>query len=426
MGYTFGELKQKERHQLERIASELGVEVNKKPNYYLIKKILEFQAAKEGYELEEGVLDIVRNKETQKINAFLRFPQYDYYTSNYDVYVPMDMVYEYNLKKGDLILGWVKHPDTDNQRLLRELIKIEAVNFEDPDKAKNRIPFEKLTPLYPSKKIRLERSDGDISMRIMDLFTPIGKGQRGLIVSPPKAGKTILLQKIARSVIENHPEIKLIILLIDERPEEVTDMRRVVPEAEIISSTFDMPPVRHIAVAEIVLERAKRLVEAGRDVMILLDSITRLARAYNAETPHSGKTLSGGIEATALTGPKRFFGAARDTEEGGSLTIIGTALIETGSKMDEVIFEEFKGTGNMELVLDRELSDRRIFPAIHLIKSGTRKEELLLNEKELNRVYILRRILKEMNPVEAMEFLKTRMERTKDNKEFLESMTQSE
>ena len=300
-------------------------------------------------------------------------------------------------------------------------MKIEAVNYEPPEKAKDRPLFDELTPIYPNEKFELE-VDGDISMRIVDLLCPIGKGQRGLIVSPPRAGKTILLQKIANSITQNHPDVKLIVLLIDERPEEVTDMERSV-KAEVISSTFDEPPSRHLQVARIVLEKAKRLVEYGHDVAILLDSLTRLARANNAEVPHSGRVLSGGVDATALQWPKRFFGAARNIEEGGSLTIIATALIETGSRMDEVIFEEFKGTGNMELKLDRGLSNRRIFPAIDLSLSGTRKEELLLPEPVLNRVWILRKFLDQMPPVEAMEFLIERMKETKNNKEFLEKMS---
>jgi len=304
------------------------------------------------------------------------------------------------------------------------LLRIETVNSLPPEKAQERILFENLTPLYPTKRIRLETVPGEYSMRILDLFAPIGKGQRGLIVSPPKAGKTVLLQKMANSIMRNHPEIKLIILLIDERPEEVTDMERSVgPDVEVISSTFDEPPERHMQVADMVLEKAKRLVESGKDVVILLDSLTRLARASNLVTPHSGRILSGGIDASALIKPKKFFGAARDTEEAGSLTIIATALIDTGSRMDEVIFEEFKGTGNMEVVLTRELADRRIFPAIDINKTGTRKEELLLEPEELNRVWILRKLLSEMSPVEAMEFLLENMRGTKNNKEFLRSMS---
>jgi transcription termination factor Rho len=300
---------------------------------------------------------------------------------------------------------------------------VDAVNFENPEAAKEKILFDNLTPLYPEEKIKLEESSGNLSMRIMDLLTPIGKGQRGLITSPPRAGKTMLLQKIANSVTTNHPDIKLIVLLIDERPEEVTDMERSV-KGEVISSTFDEPSERHVQVADMVLEKAKRLVEHQQDVVILLDSITRLARAHNAVVPHSGKILSGGVDSNALQRPKRFFGAARNIEEGGSLTIIATALIETGSRMDEVIFEEFKGTGNMELVLDRRLADRRIFPAIDINRSGTRREELLLKEEELNRVWILRKFLNEMNAIEAMEFLVSKMNTTKSNKKFLDSMNQ--
>jgi len=321
------------------------------------------------------------------------------------------------------VIGGIVRPPKDNERF-PALVKLELVNGQPPEKIKVRPQFEKLTPFYPTERIHLEVPDAeDLSMRIVDLFVPIGKGQRGLIVSPPRAGKTVLLQQIANSITKNHPEIQLIILLIDERPEEVTDFKRRV-QAEVISSTFDQPAEKHTHVAEIVLEKAKRQVELGRDVVILLDSLTRLARAYNVVTPHSGRTLTGGIDSTALIKPKKFFGSARKIEEGGSLTIIATALIETGSRMDEVIFEEFKGTGNMELVLDRKLADRRIFPAIDLNRSGTRREELLLSKEELNKVWILRKVLSEMNPVEAMEFLQDKMKLTPNNAEFLRSLTQ--
>lgn len=323
------------------------------------------------------------------------------------------------LRTGDSISGQVR-PPKEGERFFA-LLKVEAVNFENPDTIRDRTIFDNLTPLYPDKKITLETVPGEYSMRMMDLFTPLGKGQRGLIVSPPKTGKTILLQTIANSITRNHPEIHLIVLLIDERPEEVTDMERNV-KAEVISSTFDEPPDRHVQVSEIVLQKAKRLVEAKKDVVILLDSITRLARAHNTVSPHSGKILSGGVDANALHKPKRFFGAARNIDEGGSLTIIATALIDTGSRMDEVIFEEFKGTGNMEIVLDRRLSDRRIFPAMDVNRSGTRKEELLLSNETLNRVWLLRKLTSDLNSVEAMEFLLNKMRGTKSNEEFLAIM----
>jgi len=362
----------------------------------------------------EGVLEILKEG-----YGFLRSPDYNYLPGPDDIYVGPAQIQKFGLRTGDTVFGQIR-PPKEGERFFA-LLKIEAVNYEPPEKAKDRPLFDELTPIYPNEKFELE-VDGDISMRIVDLLCPIGKGQRGLIVSPPRAGKTILLQKIANSITQNHPDVKLIVLLIDERPEEVTDMERSV-KAEVISSTFDEPPSRHLQVARIVLEKAKRLVEYGHDVAILLDSLTRLARANNAEVPHSGRVLSGGVDATALQWPKRFFGAARNIEEGGSLTIIATALIETGSRMDEVIFEEFKGTGNMELKLDRGLSNRRIFPAIDLSLSGTRKEELLLPEPVLNRVWILRKFLDQMPPVEAMEFLIERMKETKNNKEFLEKMS---
>ncbi|MEN9980051.1 MAG: transcription termination factor Rho, partial [candidate division WOR-3 bacterium] len=329
----------------------------------------------------------------------------------------------FGLRTGDTITG-IARPPKNSERYFA-LLKIETINGTPLTEERPRIPFDALTPLYPQERIHLEIPEkNDLSMRVVDLFTPIGKGQRGLIVSPPRAGKTVLLQKIANSITQNHPEIKLIILLIDERPEEVTDMERSV-KAEVISSTFDEVPERHVQVADMVLEKAKRLVENKHDVVILLDSITRLARAHNLVVPHSGRTLSGGLDSNALQKPKKFFGSARNIEEGGSLTIIATALIETGSRMDEVIFEEFKGTGNMELILDRRLADRRIFPAIDLQRSGTRKEELLLNEFELNRIWVLRKLLAELNPVEMMEFVLDKMRLTRNNKEFLESMSES-
>jgi transcription termination factor Rho len=333
--------------------------------------------------------------------------------------VSPSQIKKFGLRTGDTVSGQVR-PPKEGERFFA-LLRVEAVNGKDPDKIRERTQFDGLTPLYPTKKINLESAPGEHSMRIMDLLAPIGKGQRGLIVSPPKSGKTILLQKIANSITRNHPEIKLIMLLIDERPEEVTDMQRSV-QAEVISSTFDEPAERHVQVANMVIEKAKRMVESNEDVVILLDSITRLARAHNTVIPHSGRILSGGVDSNALHKPKRFFGAARNTEDGGSLTIIATALIDTGSRMDEVIFEEFKGTGNMELVLDRDLSDRRIFPAIDVNKSGTRKEELLLKDDVLNKVWILRKILSDYDSIEAMEFLLDKMRGTKTNKDFLINM----
>ena len=380
----------------------------------LIFKILEAKTEKNGLIFAEGVLEILPEG-----YGFLRSPDYNYLPGPDDIYVSPSQIKRFDLRKGDTISGQVR-PPKDSERYFA-LLKIEAVNFENPEVAKHKILFDNLTPLYAEKRIKLETVTEEVSMRIMDLICPVGKGQRGLIVSPPKAGKTILLQKMANSITTNHPEIKLIVLLIDERPEEVTDMKRSV-KGEVVSSTFDEPADRHVQVADMVIEKAKRLVEHQQHVVILLDSITRLARAHNAVVPHSGKILSGGVDANALQRPKRFFGAARNIEEGGSLTIMATALIETGSRMDEVIFEEFKGTGNMEIVLDRRLQDRRIFPAMDINRSGTRKEELLLTEEELSKIWILRRFLNEMNSVEAMEFLLDRIRKTKNNGKFLESM----
>ena len=381
----------------------------------LILKIVEAKAKEEGILFTKGVLEVMNEG-----YGFLRSSDYNYLPGPDDIYVSPSQIKRFRLKTGNLVSGQIRPPKS-NERFYA-LLKVEAVNGDMSDKSKNTILFDSLTPLYPEDKINLELEPKGFSMRILDLMSPIGKGQRGVIVAQPKTGKTILLQKIANSITTNHPEIKLIVLLIDERPEEVTDMKRVV-KAEVISSTFDEPPERHVQVANMVLEKAKRMVEFGDDVVILLDSITRLARAHNAIAPHSGKILSGGIDANALHKPKRFFGAARNIEEGGSLTIIATALIDTGSRMDDVIFEEFKGTGNMELVLDRRLSDRRIYPSFDLIRSGTRKEELLLKKKELARIWILRKILNEMTPIEAMEFLLDRMRRTSKNKEFLDTMS---
>lgn len=380
----------------------------------LIFRILEEQTKQEGLIFAEGVLEVLPDG-----YGFLRSPDYNYLPGPDDIYVSPSQIKRFGLRTGDTVSGQIR-PPKESERFFA-LLKVEAVNFENPEEAKKKILFDNLTPLYPDQKINLEHLPKDYSSRVMNMLTPIGMGQRGLIVAQPKTGKTILLQKIANAISDNHPEIKMIVLLIDERPEEVTDMERSV-KAEVISSTFDEPPDRHVQVADMVLEKAKRLVEYGQNVVILLDSITRLARAHNSVVPHSGKILSGGLDATALQRPKRFFGAARNIEEGGSLTIISTALIDTGSRMDEVIFEEFKGTGNMELQLDRRLSDRRIFPSIDVTRSGTRKEELLLEDFEINRIWILRKFLADLTPVEAMEFLLSRMRGTKTNKEFLESM----
>jgi transcription termination factor Rho len=409
------ELKNKKISELTKMAQELNVPgATGLRKQELIFRILEEQTKQEGLIFAEGVLEVLPDG-----YGFLRSPDYNYLPGPDDIYVSPSQIKRFGLRTGDTVSGQIR-PPKEGERFFA-LLKVEAVNFENPDEAKKKILFDNLTPLYPNKKVNLEYTTKDYPTRVMNLLTPIGMGQRGLIVAQPKTGKTILLQKIANAITENHPEVKMIVLLIDERPEEVTDMERSV-KAEVISSTFDEPPDRHVQVADMVLEKAKRLVEYGQDVVILLDSITRLARAHNAVVPHSGKILSGGLDATALERPKRFFGSARNIEEGGSLTIIATALIDTGSRMDEVIFEEFKGTGNMELQLDRRLSDRRIFPAIDVNKSGTRKEELLLSDFELNRVWILRKFLAELTPVEAMEFLLERMRSSKNNRDFLESM----
>jgi len=401
--------------ELLKMAEELDIPgVSGLRKQELIFKILEANTEKDGLIFGEGVLEIL-----DEGYGFLRSPDYNYLPGPDDIYVSPSQIKRFDLKTGDTVSGQVR-PPKESERYFA-LLKIEAVNFENPEIAKHKILFDNLTPLYPDEKLKLEFKNDDWTTRIMDLMTPIGKGQRGLIVSPPKAGKTIILQKIANAIVHNQPEVKLIVLLIDERPEEVTEMARSV-KGEVISSTFDEPAERHVQVAEMVISKAKRLVEHGQNVVILLDSITRLARAHNSVVPHSGKILSGGVDSNALHRPKRFFGAARNIEEGGSLTIIGTALVETGSRMDEVIFEEFKGTGNMEIVLDRRLSDRRIFPAMDVNRSGTRKEELLLKNGELNKVWILRKFLAEMNPVEGMEFLLDRIRKTKNNKSFLDSM----
>ncbi len=408
-------LKSKKVVDLVEIAKELkltGYSDLKKNE--LILKIVEATASKDGLAFAAGVLETLPDG-----YGFLRSADYNYLPSTDDIYVSPSQIKKFLLRTGDYISGQVR-PPKEGERFYA-LLKVEAVNFENPDTIRDRILFDNLTPLYPTEKFTLETYPTEYSMRIMDLFNPVGKGQRCLIVSPPKSGKTILLQTMANSITKNHPEVHLIVLLIDERPEEVTDMERNV-KAEVISSTFDEPPERHVQVSEMVLQKAKRLIEAKKDVVILLDSITRLARAHNTVIPHSGKILSGGVDANALHKPKRFFGAARNIDEGGSLTIVATALIETGSRMDEVIFEEFKGTGNSELVLDRRLSDRRIFPAMDLNRSGTRKEELLLDADILNRVFLLRKLLSDYNPIEAMEFLLDKMRGTKSNREFLASM----
>jgi transcription termination factor Rho len=380
----------------------------------LIFKILESQAAQSGQMFAEGVLEIMPDG-----FGFLRSPLNSYLSGPDDIYVSPSQIKRFYLKTGDTVSGQVR-PPKDSERYFA-LLRVEMINYEDPEECKKKINFDDLTPLFPDAKFNLEYSAKDEATRIMNLLTPIGKGQRGLIVAPPRTGKTVLLKSIANAILHNHPEVFLIVLLIDERPEEVTDMQRSV-KAEIISSTFDEPAERHVVVAEMAIERAKRLVEHNRDVVILLDSITRLARAHNTVAPHSGRILSGGVDSQALYKPKRFFGAARNIDNGGSLTVVATALIETGSRMDEVIFEEFKGTGNMELILDRKISDRRIYPAIDLMRSGTRKEELLLTKEELSRMWVLRRFLNTMTPIEMMEFMIEKISGTKNNKEFLEAM----
>jgi transcription termination factor Rho len=381
----------------------------------LIFSVIQAQTEKSGLIFAQGVLEILEDG-----FGFLRSPNYNYLPGPDDIYVSHSQIKRFNLRTGDTVSGQIRPPKNDEKYFA--LIRVEAVNFEDPEQAKQKILFDNLTPLHPRERICLEYDPQDLSSRIMNLLTPIGKGQRGMIVAPPFTGKTMLLQKIANAITENHPEIILIVLLIDERPEEVTDMERSV-KGDVIGSTFDEPATRHVQVAEMVIEKAKRLVEHKHDVVILLDSITRLARAHNTVVPHSGRILSGGVDSNALQWPKRFFGAARNVEEGGSLTIIATSLIETGSRMDDVIFEEFKGTGNMELTLDRKLFNRRLFPAIDVQRSSTRKEELLLDEYNLQRLWILRRILSQMSMEEALKFLLEHMSRTKTNKQFLEAMS---
>ena len=413
------DLKKRKLSELYDVAKELGIQdYNGKKKQDLVLSILEAEARKTDGDAVAvvGVLEVL-----EEGFGFLRSPDYSYLPSSDDIYVSPSQIKKFFLQTGDTIMGQARTPK--NTERYFALLRLETVNGEPIESTRDRVPFSELVPLYPNQRIKLEIPElNDHSMRVADLFVPLGKGQRGLIVSPPRAGKTILLQKIANSITTNHPEITLLVLLIDERPEEVTDMERAI-KAEVVSSTFDEAPERHIQVADIVLQKARRMVEAKRDVVILLDSLTRLSRAHNLCVPHSGRTLSGGLDSNALQKPKKFFGAARNIEEGGSLTIIATALIDTNSRMDEMIFEEFKGTGNLELVLERRLADRRIFPAIDLQKSGTRKEELLLSEYELNRVWIIRKLLAELNPVEMMEFVLDKMRLTKNNLEFLEAMS---
>ena len=414
---NLNELQSLNIRELNELAQKLSIEggvagLNKQE---LIVKILEDHAKKDNSFSARGVLEVMQDG-----YGFLRSPDYNYMPGPDDIYVSPSQIKRFGMKTGHLVSGQIRPPKSKER--FYALLKVETVNDKPIEKLKDIILFDNFTPLYPEEKFNLETKSTDLSMRIMDLISPIGKGQRGLIVAQPKTGKTILLQKLANSISNNHPETKRIVLLIDERPEEVTDMKRNV-DAEVISSTFDEPPERHVSVADMVLQKAKRMVEFGDDVVILLDSITRLARAHNAVIPHSGKILSGGVDFNALKKPKQFFGAARNTEEGGSLTIVSTALIDTGSRADEVIFEEFKGTGNMELALDRRLSDRRMYPAFDIVRSGTRKEELLLSRIELSRMWILRKLLNDMKVEEAMEFMQDRMKRTKNNKEFLDTMS---
>ena len=411
------ELQSQNIGDLTKFAQELEIEefagLSKQE---LILSILEAHNKKEGIMQARGVLEVLKEG-----YGFLRSPDFNYLPGPDDIYVSPSQIKRFGLRTGHQVNGEIRPPKQKER--FYALLKLESVNDHPAEEVKTTTLFDNFTPLYPEEKFNLEVDKKDMSTRIMDLISPIGKGQRGLIVAQPKTGKTILLQKIANAIRTNHPNTKLLILLIDERPEEVTDMKRSV-DAEVVSSTFDEPPGRHVSVADMVIQKARRLVEFGDDVVILLDSLTRLGRAHNAVIPHSGKILSGGVDANALRKPKQFFGAARNTEESGSLTIIATALIDTGSRMDDVIFEEFKGTGNMELVLDRRLSDRRIFPSFDLVRSGTRKEELLLDKKTLARMYILRKLLNEMNTIESMEFLQERMKRTKTNEEFLDTMNQ--
>jgi transcription termination factor Rho len=411
------ELKDKKIADLAALARSMRVEgASSLRKQELIFAILQAQAEQNGAVSGEGVLEILPDG-----FGFLRAPDCNYLPGPDDIYVSPSQVRRFNLRTGDVVYGQIR-PPKEGERYFA-LLKVETINFEEPERARDKILFDNLTPLYPQEHLHLEFDPEELTTRIIDLLVPVGKGQRGLIVAAPRTGKTMMLQNIARGITANHPEVVLIVLLIDERPEEVTDMQRSV-KGEVVSSTFDEPPTRHVQVAEMVIEKAKRLVEHGRDVVILLDSITRLARAYNAVVPPSGKILSGGVDSNALRGPKKFFGAARNVEEGGSLTILGTALVDTGSRMDEVIFEEFKGTGNMEVHLDRRLMDRRMFPAMDVTRSGTRKEELLLAPGVMNRVWILRKLLTQQNTVEAMEFLIDKLKGTKGNRDFLDSMSQ--
>jgi transcription termination factor Rho len=416
-GLNLKALKEKKISELAQIARSFNVDgASSLRKQDLIFAILQAQAEQSGFIYGEGVLEILSDG-----FGFLRSPDYNYLPGPDDIYVSPSQIRRFNLRTGDVVAGQIR-PPKEGERYFA-LLKVEAINYEEPERAREKILFDNLTPLYPQEQLKLEHAPQEYTTRIIDLLTPVGKGQRGLIVAAPRTGKTMMLQNIAHGIAQNHKEVILIVLLIDERPEEVTDMQRSV-RAEVVSSTFDEPATRHVQVAEMVIEKAKRLVEHGKDVVILLDSITRLARAYNAVVPPSGKLLSGGVDANALRGPKKFFGAARNIEDGGSLTIIGTALVDTGSRMDEVIFEEFKGTGNLEIHLDRRLMDKRIFPAVDINRSGTRKEELLLPREVLNRVWILRKLLSQLNTVEAMEFLMDKMQGTKNNQEFLESMNQ--
>jgi transcription termination factor Rho len=414
-GLDIATLKEMSIQRLTQVAKDLNVPgATGMRKQDLIFQILRAQAEQSGFVFSEGVLEVLPDG-----YGFLRAPDYNYLPGPDDVYVSPSQIRKFDLQTGDTVSGQIRSPK-DGERYFA-LIKVEAVNFEPPDRARDKLFFENLTPLYPQERIRLETTPENLSARVMDLMTPVGKGQRGLIVAAPRTGKTMLLQSLAQSVVANHPEVFLIVLLIDERPEEVTDMQRSVA-GEVVSSTFDEPAQRHVQVAEMVIEKAKRLVEHKKDVVILLDSITRLARAYNSVIPPSGKVLSGGLDSNALQKPKRFFGAARCIEEGGSLTIIATALVDTGSRMDDVIFEEFKGTGNMEIHLDRKLVDKRVFPAIDIQKSGTRKEELLIPREDLNRIWVLRKVLNPLSPVEAMELLLDKMGKTKSNADFLAAM----
>jgi len=417
MNMNIVELKKMKISELTKLAKEFNIDgASGMPKQALVFSLLQAHSAKNGLIYGEGVLEILPDG-----FGFLRAPDANYLPGPDDIYISPSQIRRFNLRTGDTVSGQIR-PPKDSERYFA-LLKVEKVNHANPEVAREKILFDNLTPLYPEEWIRLETKPDNLSSRLMDLLTPIGKGQRGLIVAPPRTGKTMLLQNIANSVTANDKGIHKIVLLIDERPEEVTDMARSV-DAEVISSTFDEPPHRHVQVAEMVIEKAKRLVEHKRDVLILLDSITRLARAYNATVPPSGKILSGGLDSNALHKPKRFFGAARNVEEGGSLTIIATALVDTGSRMDEVIFEEFKGTGNMEIHLDRKLSDRRMFPSIDINRSGTRKEELLLEEADLNRIWILRKLLAPLTPVDSMDFLLEKIKGTEDNKAFLASMSE--